>query len=76
MMRGTVLVIPPFRLLTFSPSPLSKIMYVWLLAISLFVTWFVGKFILGKGGFIHIILLCAVAVAVVQFVHDRRAARQ
>ena len=51
-------------------------MYVWLLAISLFAAWFAGKFILGKGGFVHILLLCAVAVAVVQFVHDRRAARQ
>ena len=38
---------------------------VWLVAIALFVAWFVGKFILGKGGFVHIILLCAVAVAVV-----------
>ena len=37
---------------------------VWLVAIALFVAWFVGKFILGKGGFVHIILLCAVAVAV------------
>lgn len=49
---------------------------VWLIAIALFAVWFVGKFILGKDGFIHILLLCAVAVAVVQFVHDRRAARQ
>ena len=53
-----------------------KFKMVWLVAIALFVAWFVGKFILGKGGFVHIILLCAVAVAVVQFVHDRRAARQ
>jgi len=48
---------------------------IWLLAAGLFVTWLVGKFILGKGGFVHIFLLCAVAIALVQFVHDRRAAQ-
>ena len=50
-------------------------MYVRLLAASLFAAWLVGKFVLGKGGFIHILLLCAVSVAVVQLVHERRAAR-
>ena len=50
-------------------------MYIWLLSAALFAAWVVGKFALGKEGFIHIFLLCAVAVAVVQFVHDRRAAR-
>jgi hypothetical protein len=49
---------------------------IWLLAAGLFITWLVGKFIVGKSGFIHIFLLCAVAIALVQFVHDRRAARQ
>ena len=48
-------------------------MYVRLLAASLFAAWLVGKFVLGKEGFVHILLLCAVAIAVVQFVHDRRA---
>ena len=51
-------------------------MYVRLLAASLFVAWLVGKFVVGREGFIHIFLLCAVAIAVVQFVHERRAARQ
>ena len=46
-----------------------------LLAATLFVAWLVGKFVLGKEGFVHILLLCAVAVGVVQFVHERRAAR-
>ncbi len=74
-MRGTVLVISlfPFKLF---PFPHLETMYVRLLAISLFVAWFVLKFVLGKGGFVHIILLCAVSVAVVQLVHERRAARQ
>jgi hypothetical protein len=34
----------------------------------------VGKFVAGREGFVHILLLCAVAIAVVQFVHERRAA--
>jgi hypothetical protein len=51
-------------------------LYIRLLAAVLFAAWFAGKFILGKEGFIHILLLCAVAVAVVQFVHERRAARR
>jgi hypothetical protein len=50
--------------------------FIWLIAAALFAAWAVGKFVLGKEGFIHIFLLCAVAVAVVQFVHDRLAARQ
>lgn len=51
-------------------------MYVRLLAAALFVAWLVGKFVMGREGFVHILLLCAVAIAVVQFVHERRAARQ
>ena len=51
-------------------------MYVRWLAAALFAAWLLGKFVLGKEGFIHIFLLCAVAVAVVQLVHDLRAARQ
>jgi hypothetical protein len=50
-------------------------LYIWLLSAALFAVWVVGKFALGREGFIHIFLLSAVAVAVVQFVHDRRAAR-
>jgi hypothetical protein len=50
-------------------------LYIRLLAASLFVVWLVGKFVLGKEGFVHIFLLCAVAVGVVQLVHERRAAR-
>jgi hypothetical protein len=51
-------------------------LYIWLLAAALFAVWLVGKFVMGREGFVHIFLLCAVATAVVQFVHDRRAARQ
>lgn len=51
-------------------------MWVWLITAALFAAWLVGKFAFGKEGFIHILLLCAVATALVQFIHDRRAARQ
>jgi Family of unknown function (DUF5670) len=51
-------------------------LYIWLLAAALFAAWLAGKFVMGKEGFVHILLLCAAAVAVVQFVHDRRAARR
>jgi hypothetical protein len=51
-------------------------LYVRLFAAALFVAWLVGKFVAGREGFVHILLLCAVAIAVVQFVHERRAARQ
>lgn len=51
-------------------------MVVWLVALSLFAVWLVATLFFGKGGFIHILLLNAIALAVVQFVHDRRAARQ
>ena len=49
-------------------------LFIWLIALALFVAWLIGL-LLGKGGFLHILILCAVAVAVVQWVADRRAAR-
>jgi len=45
---------------------------IWLLALALFVAWLVGV-LAGRGGFIHILILCAAAVAFVQWVADRRA---
>jgi Family of unknown function (DUF5670) len=48
-------------------------LYFWLLAAALFAAWLVGTLAFGKEGFIHILLLCAVALAVVQFAHERRA---
>lgn len=47
---------------------------IWTIAAGLFVAWLVGL-ALGKGGFLHILLLCAVAVAVVQMVARYRAAQ-
>ncbi len=44
----------------------------WLIALALFLIW-LGGLIFGKGGFIHILLLCAIALALVQWVADHRA---
>lgn len=49
---------------------------VWLLSLLLFAIWFFAKVVFGKGGFIHILLLCAVAVAVVKLVARYRAAQR
>jgi uncharacterized membrane protein YiaA len=47
---------------------------IWGIALALFVLWLTGV-LLGKGGFIHVLLLCAVSVAVVQWMAERRATR-
>lgn len=47
---------------------------IWLLALALFAAWLVGV-LAGKGGFIHILILCAAAVAFVQWMADRRASQ-
>ena len=46
----------------------------WYVALGLFVVWAVGL-LLGSDGFIHLLILVAVAVAFVQWMADRRAAR-
>jgi hypothetical protein len=45
---------------------------VWVVAVLLVLAWAVGM-ILHKSGFIHILLLCAIAIIVVQLVAGRRA---
>ncbi len=45
---------------------------LWVVAIVLLLAWSVGM-IFHKSGFIHILLLCALAVIVVQLVAGRRA---
>jgi hypothetical protein len=47
-------------------------MWVWLFAMLLVLGWAVGM-VLHKSGFIHILLLCAIAIIVVQLVAGRRA---
>ena len=46
---------------------------IWVIGIALAVIWFVQKFIFHKGGFVHMLLLCAIAVLVIQYVAHRRA---
>ena len=47
---------------------------LWLVALVLFLGWLAGV-IAGKGGFIHVLILCAAAVAFVQWIADRRASQ-
>jgi hypothetical protein len=49
-------------------------LFIWIVAIVLFVVW-LAQVLRGKGGFVHILLLSAIAVAVVQWAAQRRAAR-
>jgi hypothetical protein len=45
---------------------------LWVIAVLLAVAWSVGM-LFHKGGFIHILLLCAIALIIVQLVAGRRA---
>jgi hypothetical protein len=45
---------------------------VWVVAVVLVLVWAIGM-AFHKGGFIHILLLCALALVVVQIVAGRRA---
>jgi hypothetical protein len=47
-------------------------MFLWVIAMLLVLGWVVGM-LLHKSGFIHILLLCAIAIIVVQLVAGRRA---
>lgn len=47
-------------------------MALWVIAVLLILGWSIGM-ILHKSGFIHILLLCAIAIIVVQLVAGRRA---
>ena len=48
-------------------------MELWFVAAALFLTWFVLTFLLNKGGMIHVLLLSAIAVLVVQIAAYRKA---
>jgi uncharacterized protein DUF5670 len=45
---------------------------LWVLGSILVVVWFVSKFLLHKGGLVHVILLIALSSFVIQFLQDRR----
>jgi hypothetical protein len=48
---------------------------IWIIAIALFVAWLVAV-VAGRGGFVHIVILCVIAIVVVQWTAHRRAARR
>ena len=45
---------------------------MWAATGALLLVWFILKFVLHKGGFIHILLLTAISVAGVQFIAYRK----
>jgi Family of unknown function (DUF5670) len=45
-------------------------------ALILFVIWFVLKFLLDKGGYVHALLLAGIACFVIQLAQDRRTRAQ
>ena len=45
---------------------------LWIVGSILVVIWFVEKFLLHKGGMVHVILMIAVSIFLIQFVQDRR----
>ena len=49
---------------------------MWPAVAVLLIVWFVLKFVMGKGGFIHILLVTAVSVAIVQIFADRKTRYQ
>ena len=45
---------------------------MWVVVGVLLVIWSVLKFAMGKGGFIHIVLVTALSIAIVQIIADRK----
>jgi len=45
---------------------------LWIFGAILTAFWLVAKFLLHKGGMIHVLLMIAVASFIIQFVQDRR----
>lgn len=45
---------------------------MWIVSAALFLVWFVLKFVMHKGGFVHILLLTAISIFVVQLTAYRK----
>ena len=45
---------------------------LWISGSLLLIIWFILKFLLHKSGMVHIVLLAALTLFVVQFAQDRR----
>ena len=50
-----------------------KYMELWIVSAALFLVWFVLSVLLHKSGMIHLLLLSAIAIFVVQFAAFRKA---
>ena len=44
---------------------------MWVVSAGLAIVWFVLKFVLHKGGYIHILLIASISVLVVQLIASR-----
>lgn len=45
---------------------------LWISGLILIVIWLFEKFVMHKGGMIHVILMIAISMFIIQFVQDRR----
>ena len=45
---------------------------LWIAGSIMVVIWLVEKFLLHKGGMVHVVLMIAVSMFLIQFVQDRR----
>jgi hypothetical protein len=45
---------------------------LWIVGSILIVIWLIEKFLLHKGGMVHVILMIAISMFLIQFVQDRR----
>jgi len=50
----------------------SELIMLWIVGSIFVVVWFVAKFLLHKSGMVHVILMIAVSMFLIQFVQDRR----
>ena len=51
---------------------LEKDFHMWFVSAALLILWFILKFLLHKGGFVHILLLSAISVFVIQLLAYRK----
>jgi len=45
---------------------------LWIVGSIMVVIWFVEKFLFHKSGMVHVVLMIAVSMYLIQFVQDRR----
>lgn len=45
---------------------------LWIVGSVMVVIWFVEKFLFHKSGMVHVVLMIAVSMYLIQFVQDRR----